>query len=50
MNNMYPCKECDLRKAFAIHLDLHFYGEDCPFVCEKYDKYISSITKVEGDD
>ncbi len=28
------CKNCPTRKAFAKEHDVHFYGEDCPYVCE----------------
>lgn len=28
------CKNCPRRKYYAKVYDMHFYGEDCPFVCE----------------
>lgn len=37
-----PCKECDYRLYFARAMDMHFDGEDCWLVCEKYEKWKES--------
>ena len=28
------CKDCPRRKYYAKAFDMHFWGEDCPYVCE----------------
>lgn len=32
----HPCEECELRSAFAHEFDAHFWGDDCPYICEQY--------------
>ena len=27
------------RKFYAKAFDMHFSGEDCPYVCEEYEQY-----------
>lgn len=43
MNTMtepkYPCTDCDMRKIYAILFDFHISGEDCPYKCEKWERY-----------
>ena len=29
------CKDCPVRKFHAQFFDMHFWGEDCPFVCDR---------------
>lgn len=31
------CKDCQVRIYYSKVFDMHFYGEDCPFVCERSD-------------
>lgn len=32
-----PCEVCAARKYMAITFDMHVWGEDCPYVCRKYE-------------
>ena len=34
-----PCKNCPTRKMYAKMFDFHFWGEDCPYECEEYNKW-----------
>lgn len=34
------CQNCPIRKFYALCFDIHFYGEDCPFKCEKEDNNV----------
>ena len=34
-----PCKNCADRQWYARRLDMHFWGEDCPYQCEEYERY-----------
>ena len=34
-----PCKNCHDRKWYARRLDIHFWGEDCPYICKEYEQY-----------
>ena len=34
-----PCENCTTRKAYAKAFDMHFWGADCPYVCDRYEKY-----------
>ena len=34
-----PCKNCHVRQWFARRMDIYFLGEDCPYVCEEYERY-----------
>ena len=34
--NPCPCKDCIVRGRFAIGLDMHFWGDDCPYKCDAY--------------
>lgn len=35
----HHCDKCHIRKMYAKRFDLHIWGEDCPYVCPKYDKW-----------
>ena len=37
--NTDPCKNCADRQWYARRLDMHFWGEDCPYQCEEYERY-----------
>ena len=43
--NNHPCESCKTRKFFAKRFDMHFYGEDCWYKCERYEKW---KTEQEG--
>lgn len=34
-----PCKNCYDRQWYSRRMDIHFWGEDCPYGCEEYEKY-----------
>lgn len=34
-----PCDNCDTRKAYARMFDMHFFGDDCPYQCDTFDKW-----------
>ena len=34
-----PCKDCIVRRSFAIGLDMHFWGDDCPYKCDAYEAW-----------
>lgn len=34
-----PCINCHTRKYFAKVYDIHFFGDDCFYVCPEYDKW-----------
>ena len=38
-----PCKDCIVRGRFAICLDTHFWGDDCPYKCDAYDNWKHSV-------
>ena len=33
------CKDCIVRRRFAIGLDMHFWSDDCPYKCDAYDNW-----------
>ena len=35
----YPCAECETRWAYALMFDIHISGEDCPYYCERWERY-----------
>ena len=41
-----PCKNCADRQWYARRLDMHFWGEDCPYQCEEYEQYKAVKTDV----
>ena len=34
-----PCKDCIVRGRFAVGLDMHFWGDDCPYKCDAYETW-----------
>ena len=42
-----PCKTCSYRKLLA-YLDFHIWGDDCDFVCEKYNTWKAESKTIEG--
>ena len=38
-SKLCPCKDCIVRGRFAIGLDMHFWGDDCPYKCDAYDNW-----------
>ena len=34
-----PCADCHMRKEYAKYYDVHFWGDDCPYDCERYKKF-----------
>ena len=43
-----PCKNCMERKFYAKAFDMHFSGEDCPYICEEYERYKEEKMTVHG--
>lgn len=41
----YPCADCDTRRTYALMFDIHISGEDCPYECERWERY-----KIERKD
>ena len=35
----YPCRDCEIRRWYARRFDIHFSGEDCFWVCDKYETW-----------
>lgn len=44
-----PCKDCIVRGRFAIDLDMHFWGDDCPYKCDAYDNWNRRVGGGEED-
>ena len=44
-----PCKDCIVRGRFAIGLDMHFWGDDCPYKCDAYDSWKRRAREGEED-
>ena len=44
-----PCKDCIVRGRFAIGLDMHFCGDDCPYKCDAYDNWKRRAGEGEED-
>lgn len=42
-----PCKDCKIRKDFARKFDIHIWGDDCFYVCEKYEHWKNEQVKKE---
>ena len=38
-NKQNPCDKCPTRKTYALLFDVHIAGEDCPYYCEKWERY-----------
>lgn len=45
-----PCKYCHDRQWYARRMDIHFWGEDCPYVCEEYERYKKEKDGKESED
>ena len=41
-----PCKDCDTRKTYALLFDMQIWGEDCPYVCEKYERWTAERSET----
>lgn len=37
-----PCNNCPEKQLYARMFDMHFSGADCPYECEKYERYLRS--------
>lgn len=46
----HPCKQCPIRREFALAFDRHFWGEDCPYECAVYEEWKHRAGKEEQDD
>ena len=44
-----PCKDCIVRGRFAIGLDMHFWGDDCPYKCDAYGTWRHRAGEGEKD-
>lgn len=44
-----PCQKCEVRKMYAKRFDMHIYGDDCPYVCPKFDKWQDEKRKEVDD-
>lgn len=44
-----PCKDCIVRGRFVIGLDMHFWGDDCPYKCDAYDNWNRCAGEGEED-
>ena len=44
-----PCKNCIVRGRFVIGLDIHFWGDDCPYKCDDYDNWKRRAGEGEED-
>ena len=43
-----PCNNCQTRKMYARSFDIHFSGEDCPYVCEEFERWKALEQKQGG--
>ena len=34
-----PCDKCPTRITYAVLFDIHISGEDCPYLCDKWEQY-----------
>lgn len=46
----HPCKYCSIRITYANNWDIHFSGEDCPYECERYEKWKAEQKEGDGND
>lgn len=44
-----PCRACGERTYFARAFDMHFWGEDCWYVCQKYEDWRLERMKTNAD-
>lgn len=45
-----PCKNCPDRQWYARRLDIHFWGGDCPYECEEYERFKKAEKNVETNE
>lgn len=45
-----PCEHCKTREFFAKRFDMHFYGEDCPYECEEYERWKEQHDDTDTED
>lgn len=45
-----PCKDCPERQTYARMFDMHFWGSDCPYICEERTKYDEWLEAQKEDD
>ena len=46
--NPCPCKDCIVRGRFAIGLDMHFWGDNCPYKCDAYKMWNRQAGEQKG--
>lgn len=44
-----PCENCLERKVYAKTLDIHIYGEDCPYECKEYEHWRQYQKELNGN-
>ena len=44
-----PCDKCKIRKWYAKRMDIHFWGADCPYECEEYEKWKKEGTENDTE-
>ena len=42
-----PCDLCEIRIGYAIAIDAHFYGDDCPYNCSRYEEWKSKEADLD---
>lgn len=45
----HPCNYCSIQKTYAKDWDIHFFGEDCPYECERYEKWKAEQKEGDGE-
>ena len=35
----YPCDNCEYKRMLMRTADVHFFGDECPIECKKYDEW-----------
>ena len=43
----YPCDNCDYKRMLMRTSDVHFFGDDCPIECKKYNAW-KKKNKLQG--
>lgn len=46
----HPCEHCKTREFFAKRFDMHFFGEDCWYECEKYERWKEQHDDADTED
>ncbi len=44
-----PCKNCKVRKWYAKRMGIHFWGEECFYECDEYEKYKKEKGEMPND-